>query len=473
MGPNQLGQGVGPVAPLSTDSIEQLNSQVVTDGTENLGPFGNYSSDPLWSVGSALSTRSFRIWLTGIVSFATAFRVGYVLIFTRFQNQRIYDALWYQLTAEQFRLGQFFRVPESTPPTAAHPPMTSLLLGLVNLVIPFGKGTTIPRLTEAVLGGLVVLFVGIVGRDIAGPKVGLVAAGLAALAPDFWMPSGIVMSETPAMLIMALILLSIVRYIRSPGLTRAALIGLACAAETLVRAELVLFVPALLLPTILGLRTEPLRRRMGQLGCALLMFGVLLAPWVARNLVSFTDATYVSTGNGLALLGANCNQTYYGSQLGSWSFACATSKPGSGDESVQSERDEQSAVRYARGHLSRLPVVMLARIGREWGFYRPAEDANIELGEGRPAPATDAGTIFYYFMLGLGIAGVVLFRRRHIRQWFLLVPAGVLTFVSALVYGLVRFRAPFEVCLAILAAGAVVRVAERLNRHRVSNEELH
>ena len=69
-------------------------------------------------------------------------------------------------------------------------------------------------------------------------------------------------------------------------------------------------------------------------------------------------------------------------------------------------------------------------------------------------------------MLGLGVGGVVILRRRNIRQWFLLVPAGVLTFVSALAYGLVRFRSPFEVSLAILAAAPIVRIAEGLNRRR-------
>ena len=358
--------------------------------------FGNYSSNPLWSVGTALTARCYRIWLAGIFGFALAFRIGYVLVFTRFQNQRIYDALWYQLTAQQFRMGEFFRVPKSTPPTAAHPPLTSLLLGFVNLLVPFGKGTTVPRLTEAVLGGLVVLFVGILGRDVAGTKVGLVAAALAALAPDFWMPSGIVMSETPAMLMMALVLLAIVRYIRSPGMTWAALVGLACAAETLVRAELLLFVPTLLLPAILGMRTEPFRRRLSQLGCALLMFGVVLAPWVVRNLVTFTDTTYISTGAGLALSGANCNQTYYGSNLGSWSYTCATSKLGRGDESVQSARDEQRAVRYARAHLSRLPVVVLARIGREWGLYRPRPGRQHRIRGGAPSPSHGCG---HYLLL--------------------------------------------------------------------------
>ncbi len=418
-------------------------------------------------IGRWMAPRRFRAWLAGTVAGALALRVGYVLLFTQYENNHFYDAFWYQGTADELRMGQFFRVPLKFAPSAAHPPLTSLLLGAVSFVVGLHHATTtIPRLTEAVLGALVVLFVGLLGRDIAGGRVGIVAAVLAALAPDFWIPSGIVMSETPAMLFMALILLAIVRYLRSPGRLGAALIGVACAAEVLVRAELILFVPTLLLPAVLAARRVPLRERMLQLGLALLATALVLAPWVGRNLATFTDRTYISTGNGLALLGANCPQTYQGPELGSWSLQCAISKPGPGDESVQSARDSHAAIQFAEHHLSRLPVVVLARIGREWDFYMPAQEAIIESGEGRPVPATNAGTAVYYLMLPLAVAGVVIFRRRRIRQWYLLVPAAVLTLVCALVYGLIRFRAPFEVCLAILAAPPLVLLAERLARQR-------
>jgi 4-amino-4-deoxy-L-arabinose transferase-like glycosyltransferase len=433
-----------------------------TSDTENAGPApveapGTVLVGPP-SIGRPVSPARFRAWLTGIVTVALGLRVGYVLLFTRFENKSLYDAFWYQVTADELRHGQFFAVPLGTAPSAAHPPLTSLLLGSVNFVIGLHAGTAIPRLTEAALGALVVLFVGLLGRDIAGGRVGLVAAVLAALAPDFWIPSGIVMSETPAMLLMALILLAIVRYLRSPGLLRAALIGVAIGAETLVRAELLLFVPTLLLPAILVARTVPLRQRMAQLGLALLATALVLAPWVGRNLTAFTDRTYISTGNGLALLGANCPQSYYGTQVGSWVFTCAASNPGRGDESVQSARESHAALQYAEHHLSRLPVVVLARIGREWSFYQPGQEAYIESGEGRPVPATNAGTAVYYVMLPLTVAGVVIFRRRRIRQWYLLVPAGVLTLVCALVYGLIRFRAPFEVCMAVLAAAPLASI---------------
>jgi hypothetical protein len=50
------------------------------------------------------------------------------------------------------------------------------------------------------------------------------------------------------------------------------------------------------------------------------------------------------------------------------------------------------------------------------------------------------------------------------------VPAGVLTVVCAVFYGLIRFRAPFEVCMAVLAAAPLVLLAERLRRPRRAPE---
>jgi 4-amino-4-deoxy-L-arabinose transferase-like glycosyltransferase len=425
-------------------------------------------------IGGSMPRRRFALALSAVVAGGLAFRVGYVLLFTRYENGKLYDSFWYGVTANGLQQGQFFRVPFGTAPTAAHPPLTSLLLGSVNFVVGLHPGTTVQRLTMAVLGTGVVLCVGLLGRAVAGPWVGLVAAGLAALAPNFWMPSGIVMSETPSMLFMALILLAVVRCLRSPTVANAALLGVFCGAEALVRAELILFVPCLLVPAVLAAREVPLSRRFALIGVGLLATAAVLAPWVVRNQVTFQDSTYISTGDGLALLGANCPETYSGGGLGFWSLSCATSATGPGDESVQSSRDQHAAIQYAEHHASRLPLVVLARIGREWDFYQPIQEADVEVNEGRPLPASLAGIGFYYALLPLGIAGIVILRRRGIRQWFLLVPAGVVTVVSALVYGLVRFRAPFEVCLVVLAAPPLVLfgqwISQRTNGARGSTE---
>ena len=424
------------------------------------------------TIGGSMRRRRFTGALAGIVAFGLAFRVGYVLIFTQYQNSKIYDSFWYGVNANELKMGQFFRTPFATTPSAAHPPLTSILAGTVNFLIGLHAGTTFQRLVMAGLGAGVVLCVGLLGRSVAGPWVGLTAAGLAAVAPNFWMPSGIVMSETPAMLFMALILLAVTRLLRSPTLVMGALLGAACGAEALVRAELLLFVPSLFVPAVLTASGATPRRKLGLLAVGLLASVVVLAPWVGRNLATFTDATYISTGDGLALLGANCAQTYQGQNLGSWSLTCSTSAPGPGDESAQSSRAQHAAVQYAEHHTGRLPVVVLARVGRLWDFYEPIQMANVDANEGRPVPASLAGLGFYYALLPLGIAGIVIYRRRRIRQWFLLVPAGVVTVVAALVYGLVRFRAPFEVCLVVLAAPPLVLLGQALG-HRVGVRPAH
>ncbi len=386
----------------------------------------------------------------------------YVLTVTRHQNGTLYDSAWYYSTTIGLRSGQFFREPFSFDPTAAHPPMTSLLLGAAGYIVGLDGGTTSSLLVMAALGAGVVLCVGLLGRSVAGPWVGLTAAALAALAPNFWMPSGILMSETPAMLFMALILLAVVRVIRRPTVGAAVLLGLACGAEALVRAELILFVPGLLIPATLVARGVSLRRRLLLLGAGLVATTFVLAPWVGRNLATFQDATYISTGTGGTLLGSNCPQTYSGPDLGLWSLKCATSHKVAGDESVRSAWKLHAALQYAEHHADRLPVVMLARVGRAWDFYKPLQMAHVEVGEGRPLTASLAGLGFYYTLLPFAVAGIAILRRRGIDQWFLLVPAGIVTVVSALVIALERYRAPFEVCLVVLAAPAVVLLAQRV-----------
>jgi 4-amino-4-deoxy-L-arabinose transferase-like glycosyltransferase len=425
------------------------------------------------SIGGTLAPARFWGWLCGIVAGGLIIRVVYVMTVTRYDNRTLYDSFWYGVTANGLKQGTFFRTPFGTAPTAAHPPLTSLVLGSVNFVIGLHAGTTNQRLVMSVVGAAVVLFVGLLGRAVAGPWVGLTAAGLAAVAPNFWIPSGIIMSEALAMLLMALILLAVIRMLRAPNLSNAALLGMACGAEALVRAELILFVPALLVPAVLTARLVTLRRRLVLLGASLLVVVLVLAPWVGRNLATFQDRTYLSTGNGLVLLGSNCPAVYSGAGLGLWSLKCAVGVGSTGDESVQSARGTHLGIQYAEHHWTRLPVVVLARVGRLWDLYQPIQEARVESNEGRPVPASLAGLSVFYLLLPLSVGGVIVLRRRRIPQWFLLVPAGVLTLVSALAYGLIRFRDPFEVCLVVLCAPPLVLMAEAVGRRRKERRHSH
>ena len=99
----------------------------------------------------------------------------------------------------------------------------------------------------------------------------------------------------------------------------------------------------------------------------------------------------------------------------------------------------------------------LARIGRTWSFYRPADMIRYNQGEGREAWVTRLGLVAFYPTLVAAIAGVVVLLRRRARWvgWILCVPVITVTLTSVLTYGQTRFRAAAEPSLAVLAAVAL------------------
>jgi len=411
-----------------------------------------------------MGRRRFWATLSAITLGGLVFRVLYVLLVTRHEDKKLYDAFYYQLQAYVLSRGHFFPVLFGSGPDAAHPPLTSILLTPATYLFGLNPGETPQRLTMALIGGGVILLVGLLGRLVAGPGVGLVASGLAAVYPNMWMPSGIVMSESLSMLLLALVLLASYRLMTTPNRINAGLLGLACGAEMLVRAELVLLVPLLLVPAALVCRRDSWVRRLVLLAVALLVAGLTIGPWVGRNLVSFRDTTALSTGEGPVLLGANCPQTYDGPDLGSWSLSCSLAVRPDSEQSIESTRQYDAAKTFIAHHLSRVPLVVLARVGRVWDLYEPLQMVDVDVNEGRPAPASFAGLLAYYAMLPAAVVGAIALRLRRITLWPMLVPAAAVTIIAATGYGLVRFRAEFEVPLVVLAAtgyAAVWRSAVR------------
>jgi 4-amino-4-deoxy-L-arabinose transferase-like glycosyltransferase len=413
--------------------------------------------------------RGFRVGLSGIVLAALGIRVYYVLVVTRHENSKFYDAAYYLLQSLELSTGHFFRVFFGRGPDASHPPLTSLVITPATYFYGLPPGFTPQRLTMAGLGALVVLVVGLLGRRLAGPGVGLLAAAAAAVYPNMWIPNGIIMSETLTMLVMAVILLALYRLRVAPTWANALLLGLACGVEILVRAELVLLVPFLLLPAVALCRQVSWRRRAALAALGVVAAGLVVGPWVGRNLATFEDTTTFSTGQGGLLLGANCPQTYSGPGLGSWSLTCAIDVPPitkTQDQSVESTRAYNAAKTYIRHHLGRLPLVALARVGRVWDFYEPLQMVDVDVNEGRPVPTAFAGLLAYWVLLPFALAGVVVLRRRRVAVWPLVVIAGLVTVIAAAGYGQIRFRAEFEVVLVVLAAVGISALRPRRRRRQ-------
>jgi hypothetical protein len=197
----------------------------------------------------------------------------------------------------------------------------------------------------------------------------------------------------------------------------------------------------------------------------------MFAPWVGFNLARFHDPTFVST-NDSVLAGANCDAVYHGPALGFWALSCAANPP-PGDQSQVASALRRRGIDYVKAHVSRLPVVVLARVGRTWSLYRPLDMVQLGKGEDREPWVTRLGLVVYYPTLLFAIAGAVdLWRRRRwLVLWVLSVPPIIVTLNSMVTFGLTRFRAGAEPSLALLAAvGIVACVSWAQARGRVPDD---
>ena len=400
---------------------------------------------------------------------ALVLRVGYVAFAKT--NQPIHgDQLFYNAEANRLARGDGFLEPfdpqalsrgvirEGKDPAADHPPLTVIVLAPVSFVT---SEALIPqRLTMAVLGTVAVVVIGLLARRLAGGRAGWIAAGIAAIYPNLWVNDGLIMSETIATLVVALALLYAYRLIREPNTWNALIVGALCGLAALTRAELVLLVPLLAVPAALVARSVATAQRWKLAGVGVLAAAVLVAPWVGYNLARFDEPTYLSTNDGIALLGSNCDSVYFGDGIGLTDLKCLGPNP-RGDQSVDSKIFRDRAFDYIRDHKKRAALVAFARVGRTWSLYRPWDMINYNKGEGREGWVTTLGLITYYPLLIAAVAGWVVMRRRRRRSWPLLVPALIVTIASAATYGQTRFRVPAEPTLVVLAAVAIAAVVAR------------
>ncbi|HEY5076993.1 MAG TPA: glycosyl transferase, partial [Acidimicrobiia bacterium] len=230
----------------------------------------------------------------------------------------------------------------------------------------------------------------------------------------------------------------------------------------LARVEFALLVPLLAVVVACTL-PQPWAVRRKQAFVAVAAALVVISPWVGFNLARFRDPTFVSTNDGLTLAGANCDAVYRGSATGFWSLGCAAD-PGPGDQSQVASALRHRGLAYMKDHASRIPLVVLARVGRTWSLFRPVDMVKFNTGEDREEWVTRLGLIVYYPTLLLAIAGALALWRRRARGllWVLIVPAVIVTLNTVVTYGQTRFRAGAEPSLALLAAVGAVAIAGRV-----------
>ena len=126
----------------------------------------------------------------------------------------------------------------------------------------------------------------------------------------------------------------------------------------------------------------------------------LLLPWSIFNVVRFDRPVLLTTNEGPSLLGANCDETYYGPAQGGWSLFCVVNDPFTRpdeDPSTRTARQRHEALSYVRHHLSRAPEGRAVNAWAGRSISSPSRNmVHRDVGEDRERWASWAGIVSFW-----------------------------------------------------------------------------
>ena len=417
------------------------------------------------------ATRRFAQRLGLITAVSVVIRVAYVVLERRDAPVQG-DGLYYHYGSNLLAQGHGFIVPLQyvqglTLQAADHPPLYLLWLALPSVF--HLESPLTHMLWSCVLGTATVVVIGLLGREVAGPRVGLVAAALAVLYPNIWSHDGMLQSESLAILLVAVVLLLAYRYWRRPSLLLIGAMGGACGLAALTRSELLLLVPFVVVPLVWITRTIDVRQKLKWLLVSGTATVVVLAPWIGYNLTRFEHPVFLSTGYEVTLLTASCDTTWYGQYTGYWSLFCGVRTPRKADQSQKAIIYRRAAFDYIGENKARIPVVVAARWGRITGLFRPAQQVRLDHDvEGRDTWVAWTSLLMFYPIAVLAIAGAVVLRRRRVPVFPLAALPAIVLISVTLAFATNRYRAIAEGALVVFAAVAIDAGARWLHARRAS-----
>lgn len=453
-----------------------------------------------------LATRRFGRSLAVIAAAAVLVRILYVVWLNQVGDFLIGDALIYHREGQLLAAGEGWISPlvfdafGVKSQLAMHPPAYPLWLAFWSWL---GLDSVVAhQLVTIPIGIATVVMTGLLGRRLAGPAAGLVAAGIAALHPSFWSWEGMLLQEPMGMLAGTLLVAAMLLLLRDQSPRAIVVAGVASGFAPLTRAELGLSVAVAAIVVLVALRSR--RAVLSMVGVTVVAILCVL-PWAVHNSMRFSRAVPISNGLGITLASTYCSDLT-GDRVGYWSFDCAARAreeviaeflrerpeveplfPGQRapavingveytvlgdqlfeelDEAELDARLREHTIEWIRDHPGYVVKSVPIRVARVLGLYRPLQQIRLdEVPDGRKRPIAVGAWLGYFALLPFAVAGAVhLGRRSRSELAVLLSPlVGALAAV-ALTFGNTRYRAIAEPTIAILAAIGLAVAAAWIRR---------
>lgn len=384
----------------------------------------------------------------------------------------VHDALDYDRHARSIAAGDGYPPPilvlDRSTPSAFRPPLYPHTLALVYKVAP---GTqTAGRLAGALLGAISVLLLFVIADRLWGRPVAWVAASLSAVFPPLVALSGALTVESLFIPIELGLVLAVLGYTRTGALRWAALGGALCGLAWLTRANgFILALP--LVWGIVAARSRPtLRGSLGISAIALVIAALIVAPWAIRNAIAF-DGKFIPVSDtfGYGLAGTYNDQARSDPEKkGEWRPPNEVPdnvpiflRRGNDEAEIDDELGEK-ALRYIADHPG---YAIEAPLLNGYRLLNPLASSQLrEISYDAmniPDRLRDVVTYSYLAVALLaGLGAVLAVRRRELGPlWLWSIPILVgLSF--AILSGEPRYRTTLDPFFLLLAAVALVRIAE-------------
>jgi 4-amino-4-deoxy-L-arabinose transferase-like glycosyltransferase len=355
-------------------------------------------------------------------------------------------------------------------PSAFRPPAYPYLLGGAYAIT--GVHPNVGRLLSAGLGVVTVLLIAYLGAALWDRRIGLVAGAVAAVCPSLITLSGTLLSESlflPLELGVALCVLALLRA-RKP-IRVAVLLGVLCGVAALTRTVGILW----LLPALIAAATARADRA-ARLKAALAVVAscmVVLAPWTIRNANALHAFVPLNTQGGFTLVGQYNPKSGHDDdfqavartpeQIPSLvrSLAPLYRRPGGINEARLDSTLTHDALAYIGQHPSQVPIAIgldtlrMFNLGKNHQFTTSLAYTEMSL----PPSLWNLTTItiqLITLIAALAIVARLTGRLRRRLGPFLVWAIPLLAIAATVpVVGTVRYRAPADPFLVLLAAVAI------------------
>ncbi len=414
--------------------------------------------------------RSYRAWLVGLVALALVLRL--VIVFATPHFTPINDSASYDQDAVALATTGSFPASPATfhgGPTAFHPPLFPVALAGVYKLVGNGSGRTrweAGRVLEAGLGALAVLLTGLIATRLWGRRIGLLAAGIAAVDPPLVMVGSSLLSESLFIPLVLAAVWAALRYRDSRSLRWAALAGAFVGLSALTRGNgAFLIIPVAFL--LWAHRPRFTRSALAAPALALATAALMLVPWTIRNLEVFHRFVPVATETGYALEGTYNSAVQNDKRFPAlWSTPFVQMYRAYAADRTATEADASGtltheALHYIRAH----PVSLLKTL--YWNTVRllnltPGLERYLAPYEGYPRSLAILSVYAFWALALLCIAGLLTGASRAAPLALWGCPLAIYLTTAPLL-GLTRYRSPADPFLIMLAAAALMHGWQRLS----------